>query len=396
MAYPPGSLQASATRSGLSGFLVSGLLVSFLGTVLPVWGYHINTNSLVVGAYFLAQSVGLFSAALAGPTILRSRGPRITMVTACGLATAALLLLAFCTPPVHFAWRIAGVLITGFAAGLLNTCLLHALTPAYEHDPASTVNLGGAFFGLGCLLTALIVSGTFYTRYGWLILLLLALPSAVAAFLYYRWPLTGGPVLNLPKTRQVLDDFRSPAAVLFTLLLFFQFGNEWSLAGWLPIYLSQRLGLSPATSITVLALYWFSLLVGRYVAQFLLPRFSHRRLLFGSIVAPLFGSSALASTDNLFGAVVAVLFLGGGFAMIYPLVVEKIGHRFPYFHPGLFGGIFSVGMVGALLAPATVGVYAHFWGIGALVGVPLLGTIMVFLLHLLIALEARLSGKPGA
>ena len=44
---------------------------------------------------------------------------------------------------------------------------------------------------------------------------------------------------------------------------------------------------------------------------------------------------------NTFGAATAVLVIGGGFASIYPLVLAKIGRRFPYFHPGLFNGIFS-------------------------------------------------------
>ena len=60
--------------------------------------------------------------------------------------------------------------------------------------------------------------------------------------------------------------FRScaiPAAVLLALLLFFQLGNEWALAGWLALFLTQRLGISPAAALLMLALYWLALLVGR-------------------------------------------------------------------------------------------------------------------------------------
>ena len=38
-------------------------------------------------------------------------------------------------------------------------------------------------------------------------------------------------------------------AVLFALLLFFQFGNEWSIAGWLPLFLIRRVGLSPKAAL---------------------------------------------------------------------------------------------------------------------------------------------------
>ena len=60
----------------------------------------------------------------------------------------------------------------------------------------------------------------------------------------------------------------------------------------------------------------------------------------------------LLATDNQFGAVSGILLLGGAFAPIYPLLVEKIGHRFPSFHPGFYNGIFSFAIAGGLLAPA--------------------------------------------
>ena len=171
----------------------------------------------------------------------------------------------------------------------------------------------------------------------------------------------------------------APGAVLFSLLLFFQFGNEWAIAGWLPLFLTQRLGISPATSILMLALYWFALLVGRMVAQWILPRVRHARLLvIERARLRCSDASCLLATDNRFGAVSGILLLGGAFAPIYPLVVEKIGHRFPYYHPGFYNGIFSFAMAGGLLAPCTLGYFASFWGVRVVMGLPLAGSVIVF------------------
>jgi FHS family glucose/mannose:H+ symporter-like MFS transporter len=125
----------------------------------------------------------------------------------------------------------------------------------------------------------------------------------------------------------VLRDFKNPGAVLFSLLLFFQFGNEWSIAGWLPLFLIRRLGISPADSLLLLALYWGALLVGRLASQLILKRVNRAWLLLGSIVSALMGTIVLSSTNNLFGAIMGVLFVGGGYASIYPLVVEKIAPK---------------------------------------------------------------------
>ncbi len=169
----------------------------------------------------------------------------------------------------------------------------------------------------------------------------------------------------------MLRDFRNPGAVLFSLLLFFQFGNEWSMAGWLPLFLIRRLGISPKDSLLLLALYWASLLVGRIISQFILKRVNRALLLIGSIVSALLGMIVLASTNNLFGALMGILFVGAGFASIYPLVVEKIAHRFPYYHPGFYNGLFSLAMTGGFLAPWLLGYFAEAWGIQAVMILPL-------------------------
>jgi fucose permease len=126
----------------------------------------------------------------------------------------------------------------------------------------------------------------------------------------------------------------------------------------------------------------------------LLPRLSHGKLLMASAVGALLGCTILISTDNWFGAVAGILMVGGGFAPVYPLVVEKIGGRFPYYHPGLFNGIFSIGLTGGLLAPWSLGFFTDLWGIRAVMGVPLLGTVMVVLLLLVIWAEAQFSSTP--
>jgi fucose permease len=79
---------------------------------------------------------------------------------------------------------------------------------------------------------------------------------------------------------------------------------------------------------------------------------------------------------------------------VYPLVVEKIGGRFPYYRPGFFNGIFSIGLTGGLLAPWSLGFFTDAWGIGAVMKLPLLGTLMVVLLLVAIWAEARFISAP--
>jgi fucose permease len=278
---------------------------------------------------------------------------------------------------------------------LLNNGVMQAITQAFELDRAATLNLAGAVFGLGSLAAAVFVSGTFFVYSVSSILLLLSVMPLFACIVYARSKMPAPPQLERTNWRIAWRDVKSPAAVLLALLLFVQFGNEGAVAGWLALFLSLRLGQSPATSLMLLALFLASLLIGRGVAQWLLPRVSHGRLLLSAVFLPMFACAVLSATDNLVGAVTGAVLLGAGFSIILPLVMERIGDRFPDFHPGFFNGIFSLAITGGLLAPASLGVYAHHFGVGVVMGLPLLGSILVLILVLLIFLEAKLSGAPS-
>ncbi len=366
-------------------------MLSFLGAILPSWQHHLSSDYLIVGLYFLGLIAGLLSSVLAAPRLLRKKGLSWTLSLACGIAGIAFLYLALASPPWSFWWRVAGMAIVGFAAGLLHTAIFDAISPMYRHDPVATINLAGMLFGLGCLTMALLVSGIYYIYTPAAIQVWIAVIPALAGWAYWKTEFPPTAELERHTVHAVLAELKSPAAVLLSLLLFFQLGNEWAIAGWLPLYLSQRLGMSPESSLMLLALYWFALLIGRALSQWMLPRVAHSKMLTGSVVAAIFGCVILLFTNNRFGAVMGILLVGGAFAPIYPLVVEKIGSRFPDYHPGHYNGIFSIAMAGGLLAPFTLGYFASLFGIQAVMELPLAGSIVVFVLLLLMWIEARFS-----
>jgi hypothetical protein len=387
---------APSPGKALAGFLLSGFLFALLGAVLPAWGYHRDPPEFItIGNCFLSLAVGVIAAHQVSAAILARKSLRFLLVFGCLLGCAGLLSLALATPPAHWLWRMPGLAILGLAVGLLNAGLFQAIAASYSREPVRAVALGGFYYGLGCLAVTLLVAGTFYAYTVPVILILMALAPGLFAWLYARTAVAEKAPVAHADLRQVLRDFRSLGAVLFALLLFFQFGNEWSIAGWLPLFLVRRLGMSPPASLGILSLYWVALLVGRAAAVAILPRVRHSLLLGLSVLAALFGCLLLyrGSTDNRSGAVAGVLLLGAGFASIYPLVAEKIGGRFPYYHPVFFSGIFSFALFGGLIAPAALGYAAALWDIGIVVALPLLGTCMVSALLLLIWLESKVTGR---
>ncbi len=388
-----GTLAPPGARRALAGFFVSGMLLAYPGAILPAWGHHLLSDYLMVGMYFVALIAGMGVSSRTSHGILERKGIAWTLSIACAGAALALLYLAFFSPPFGAWWRMPGIVLLGCSAGLLHTAIFQAISPIYRHDPAATVNLAGMLFGMGCLAVALFVSRTFYVYTASAIQVWLALVPGFFAVGYARSRFGSEAAPLMLPAHRLVTELKSPGAVLFSLVLFFQFGNEWAIAGWLPLYLSQRLGISPASALLILAMYFAALLVGRVIAQAVLPLVRHTRLLVGSVLLAVFACLILLATDNPFGAISAILLLGAAYAPIYPLVVEKIGHRFPDYHPGYYNGIFSFAIAGGFLAPCTLGYFTWLVGVRAVMGLPLAGSLIVFALLMLIWLEARLS--PG-
>jgi fucose permease len=387
------SLESTArTWQILSGLLVSGFLLALPGGLLPLWGYHIQPDFGAAGNYFLALGLGVAAGgALARRYALKTSLGRL-LGLGCFVAAVALLLLSVAAPPAQIWYQTMALLVTGAAAGIVNTAVLEGMSTSYESSPAPVTLLAGVFFGAGSVLAALLLAQTFgeegATR--WLSVVALIPVGVGVCFSHSHIPRVEVPEVSM---QQSVRDLRSPLAVLFALLLFFQFGNEWSIAGWLPVFLIDRLGISPATAVGLLALYWTALVLGRLLAARLLPVVRHSRMLALSAFGALFGCILLAVAGSRFGVIFGLLLTGAGFSAIYPLVAERIASRFSYYHPGYFNGIFTFALMGGILSPFVLGHLAAGSGLGVVPMAAMAGSCAVFALVLLIWLGRKVSGS---
>jgi FHS family glucose/mannose:H+ symporter-like MFS transporter len=380
----------------LIGLVVSGFLVALPGGLLPLWGYHIDSDYGTAANYFLALGAGM-TAGSALALRLRARFPPERLLSGgCFASALALLLLSVAAPPAGFWYQSLALLLAGLAAGAVNSPVFELIAPAWEANPAGVTLRGGIFFGVGSILAAWLLSQCLDAASPARLLALTALVPGVAGVAFGRIPVSPAVPARLPAkltTAEAVKDLRSVLAILFALLLFFQFANEWSIAGWLPVFLIDRLGLSPSAAVMLLALYWLALTVGRGVTARLLPLVRHGKLLGIAAFCALFGCTALLVAGTRFGIVVGILATGAGFSAIYPLAAERIATRFSYYHPGYFNGIFTFAMLGGMLAPFVLGHLAPFWGLEVVPLAAMLGSCAVFGLVLLIFLGRKVSGS---
>ena len=395
---PPKSLLDRRARDWINGFVLLGVLVGLLGSLVIAWQYHLDTDPQVIGLHFLALNAGYVIAAAIAQRAMVRISIRAVALAACAIGFLALAGLSFAVPPVSPVLRIVGLGLVGLSGGALATALLYALEYYFREAPAALANLAGLLLGCGCLVSTVMVGITYFAGSVQIETALLALVPLIYFVLYLgnKFPPALVPVGSREqenKIRATLRDLRSVAGVLFGLLLFFQFGNEWAIAGWLPLFLVHRLGANPVWAIFALALYFLALTLGRLIAQRNLARIRHRRLLVGSTVAAMAGYLLLSFTTSLIAASIAAVIIGAAFAPIYPLVAESLDDRFSY-HPGFYNGIFSIAITGGMSTPWLLGYVDSYLGTRYVMLLPAFGSIAVLVLVLLIMLEARLmSGK---
>ena len=381
----------------LCGLVFPGFLLALPGALLPLWGFHIQPDFSTAGNFFLQIGIGVIGGSALGQTL--ARRSHLSRLLAAGYfaAAVAILLLAAAAPPAETWYRFLALFVAGAAAGIMNTAVFEAVTPCYGSNPAAITLSGGIFFGAGSMLAAILLSFSFGETGATRLLAVTALVPAIAGVIVGIRRIgnlaerSGAPAeVSLV---QSVGDLRSPLAVMFALLLFFQFGNEWSLAGWLPILLIDSRGMSPTTAVGLLALYWAALMAGRIIAVRLLRTMRHGRLLALSAFAALFGCTALLAAGTRFGVVMGLLLTGAGFSTIYPLVAERIASRFSYYHPGYFNGIFTFALTGGILAPFALGHLAGGFGLKVVPLAAMAGSCAVFALVLLIWLGRKVSGQ---
>jgi hypothetical protein len=378
----------------LRALVVSGLLLALPGGLLPLWAYHIQADFARAGNYFAALGAGI---ALGG-YLTRRWGRRFASTRilsyACFMAAAALILLAFAAPPAPFATGLLALLLAGAAAGALNAGLLQVIGPAWQANPAAIALTGGIYFAAGSAVASILLAWCFEGPNGPRLVIMLALVPALAGISILKRARGASMAFpGLEATPPEASGGRSVLAILFTLLLIFQFANEWSIAGWLPIFLIDRLGISPRAAVDLLALYWFALAAGRVGATRLLRYVRHGVLLAASSFCALFGCAALLAANTRFGTIIAILLAGMGFSAIYPLASEKISARFSFYHPGYFNGIFTYALPGALLAPFALGYGAASMGLRIVPIAAMFGSCAVLILLLVIWLGHKVSGE---
>ena len=231
------------------------------------------------------------------------------------------------------------------------------------HNPAAALNLGNVAFGLGLFLTPFVVSFLFQkTRFenAVSVLAVIAVIPVVFAFLGRDFPKV--PIDFHPSDALAL--LTQPTVILTALALFCYISLESSFTNWIAPYTKQVISKDfptlpetavDATSQHMLSIFAIAMMVGRLLASQVAAIEQHSALSV-LILALIAAGVVFAMTRS--GAMWSVLLVACGglaFSAIFPTIAAIASNRYKDNFGTVFGIIFAVGLLGAVIVPKTIG-----------------------------------------
>jgi len=322
-------------------------------------GLGINAGqfgTLVMGLFLTSCIVQLFI----GPLVDKI-GYKPVAILGFVVVSISMFILAFSS---SFPIALIACILLGVGAMTLNT-VGNTLIPIvlFEgKDPARASNFGNAFFGLGYVITPLLVVFIIkILKYSYTTALvifgILALIFLVLAILTSFPKVPTGFKFNM-----VFKVLVKPAVLIAALALFCYMSLEVSMGTWIKKLMEELFGGSANTNASsnagiVLSLFGVTMMAGRFISA------SIRNLTaMGPKVISLTAGLALVAIllmiiarDPVI-AIIAVLLAGLAFAPIFPTIVGVTFSKFDSSLYGtIFGIIFTIGLLGGTFVPKFIG-----------------------------------------
>jgi fucose permease len=255
-------------------------------------------------------------------------------------------------------------LLLGFGAMALNTAG-NTLIPVVlfgGENPAAASNLGNVFFGLGLFVTPLIVSFLFRkTSYenAISVLAIIAFAPVVLAIIAKYPQVPAGFAIS-----DALALLREPAILVAALALFCYISLESSFCNWLPPYGKEVISrdfsnldssVVDATSQQMLSAFAVAMMAGRLITSQIgsITVYGNWFVAGAAVIAGLI-ILAMGRSGAIWTSALAIC-AGLSFAPCFPTIIGVTYSKHPENFGSVFGIIFAVGLLGAVIIPKAIG-----------------------------------------
>ncbi len=366
------------TLAGQIAFIPTGVLTTLLGPMLPILIARWALSDAKAGNLFVAQFLAQLAGVQLSAFFLAKMGFRPAFLSGLLLMAAGVSLIY----TGGFWLGLASVAIYGLGLGLIIPTDNLLVAEISSRSKSSAVSLLNFFWGVGAVAWAVLVP--WGKKHAMLPMLLgLVALSLLVLFLAVRdLPFPGA----VKPEHQVVDwrkIAKSPATWMFAAVFFIYPGVETAVGGWVGSYVGRISAHEAQVALWMPAFFWVAMMIGRGPGSLLLPFVSERRVLQVGFAFASAGIGFLLWVPTLTGVIGGTLLTGVSYAVLYPVTVARLSHRFGVAARSIGSVMFSLAAIGPAVIPWMVGMISQTTGsLRAGLGVPLVGTILLLLIHL--------------
>lgn len=362
-----------------ASFVLSGVITTLLGPLLPVLAARWSLSDSQSGYMFVAQFTGSIVGVGLSSLSVPKWGFGRTLVLAFALISAGTALLQ--SGP----WLagLSAVFVYGVGLGLsipaTNLCASD-LFPARRAAALSVLNM---VWGIGAVaspgLIALVLRGR-HTP----LLLGLAGASALIAIAFVSLDRKGRALNARPAShsdRAVAH--KGGKALLAAAMMFFLYvGTENTVNGWVGTYAKRLVANGGADWLLAPACFWAALLAGRALAPFVLRHATERMLSIAGLLLAGGGIAVILAAGSRGGVFLGALLSGLGLAPVFPIAIAALSYAFGRNASRVAGAAFAMAGVGGATIPWLVGALSTRSGsLRLALGVPLVCVIAMLALQ---------------
>lgn len=351
------------------GILVFGIAMTALGSLLPSLMQRFGLAPATAAGLFPLLTLGLLGGSIVFGPIVDRYGYKLLLAVCIAMILAGIEGLAAAPSVVVVG---AALVLIGVGGGAVNGATSALVADISEEGGrGAALSFMGIFFGLGALGMPFVL-GLLLRRFDYA-------PVTAGIGAAIALPLAYVLALRFPPPKQAqgfpLRDgarlLRDPVLLLFGLALFFESGQETTVAGWTAAYVQGVFAVAPAHALFFLSLYWLGMTAGRVGLAWLGRRAAPERVLYVAVVMSLTGALHFAFARSTLSVAIDCFLVGFGFAAIFPVIFGFAGDRYPALSGTAFGVLLVIALIGGTIEPWLTGLLAGAVGLrGAMLVVP--------------------------
>ena len=368
----------AANIAANSAFVPIGIVTVLLGPMLPILSARWSLNYGQAGSLFTAQFVASTFAVLLSGGLVSRLGFRFAInagLLAMAVALAVLPLTSYFPGLACIALYGAGLGLAVPAANLL----VAEVNPTRRSAALNVLNFS---WSVGAVACPFLVAAAARGHHIALLLLvvagfLLIVMLGIAAMPWQAVEPTGADRKNAAPI-----NWKVPAFRVLGSLFFLYVGMENAFGGWIASYAKGLASFSPARAVMTPSFFYFALLMGRWLAPFLLRTIDDIKLARAGLVVACAGMASLLLSHSILSVTVSVAIAGLGCSAVYPITIALLSREFGAAASRVGSIMFTLGNLGGASLPWLVGYSSDRFGSLKLgLAVPLVAGVAMYALY---------------